>query len=205
MLYPLETGGAHSDFNPFAVPLYKHLNVVKKHFIEIVCSLTVGSAVAIISSFVYAIWMQLGDSLSNSLVPRSVTTPVAMDISKMIGGVPTMTAVFIIITSVVGGMMGTTIIRTLKIEEPTSKGLMLGMSALGAGIAKGFEIGELEGTFASLAMITAAIISIILAFTIFPALRSDLLKHLTYTKNPGKVPGFLTCKKRLILPTVLNY
>lgn len=93
----------------------------------------------------------------------------------MIGGIPTLTAVFIIITSVVGGLLGTSIIRVLRINEPTAKGLMLGMSALGAGIGKGFEMGELEGSFASLAMITAAIISIILAFTIFPILQSDLL------------------------------
>ncbi|MDN4525730.1 LrgB family protein [Fictibacillus fluitans] len=159
----------------FAVPLYKQFDVVKKNFVEILCSLTIGSAVAIVSSFLYAVWMHLGSQLSNSLVPRSITTPVAMGISKVIGGIPTLTAVFIIITSVVGGLLGTFLIQLLRIKEPSAKGLMLGMSALGAGIAKAFEMGELEGTFASLAMITAAIISIILASTIFPLLQGDLL------------------------------
>jgi predicted murein hydrolase (TIGR00659 family) len=159
----------------FALPMYKHFNLLKKHFLEVIVSITVGSAVAIISSFLYAVWMHLGTSLTTSLVPRSITTPIAMDISKTIGGVPTLTAVFVIITGITGSVAGPTLIRILRIKNPSAKGLMLGMSSHGAGTSKAFEIGELEGTFSSLAMIVAAIITIILAFTVFPALQSELM------------------------------
>ena len=159
----------------FALPMHKHFQLLKRHLFEIIVSITVGSAVAVLSSFLYAVWMHLGTSLTNSLVPRSITTPVAMDISKTIGGVPTLTAVFVIITGITGTIVGPALIRLLKIEKSTAKGLMLGMSAHGAGTSKAFEIGELEGTFASLAMIIAAVITIILSFTIFPALRSEFL------------------------------
>ncbi|WP_026695885.1 LrgB family protein [Peribacillus kribbensis] len=159
----------------FALPMYRQLKLLKKHLFEIIASITAGSAAAIISSFFYALWLQLGPSLTTSLVPRSITTPVAMDISKTIGGVPTLTAVFVIITGITGALVGPLWIRMLKIEKSTAKGLMLGMSAHGAGTSKAFELGELEGTFASIAMIVAALITIILAFTIFPVLQSELL------------------------------
>lgn len=158
----------------FALPMYKHFHLLKRHLFEIIASVTVGSAVAIVSSFLYAVWMRLGTSLTNSLVPRSITTPVAMDVSKTIGGVPTLTAVFVIITAIAGSTLGPVMIRLLRIEKSTAKGLMLGMSAHGAGTSKAFEMGQLEGTFASLAMIVAALITIILAFTMFPVLQSEL-------------------------------
>lgn len=158
----------------FAMPVYKHLHLLRRHLFEIIASTTVGSATAIVSTFFYAVWLQLGPSLTTSLVPRSITTPVAMDISKTIGGVPTLTAVFVIITGITGALVGPSLIRLFKIEKSTAKGLMLGMSAHGAGTSKAFELGEREGTFASIAMIVAALITIILAFTIFPALQSEL-------------------------------
>ncbi|MDR7073248.1 LrgB family protein [Fictibacillus barbaricus] len=161
----------------FAVPMYKHFHLLKKHIVEIILSLLTGSSVAIVSTFLFALWLQLSPSLINSLVPRSITTPIAMDISKTIGGIPTMTAVFVIVTGLTGTVIGPLLIRILSIKKSTSKGLMLGMGAHGTGTSRAFEIGELEGTFASLAMIVAAVITIILAFTIFPVLQSDLLQR----------------------------
>lgn len=160
----------------FAVPMYKHFHLLKKHGIEIIASMAVGTLTAITSSFLFALWMKLSPSLINSLVPRSITTPIAMDISKTIGGIPAMTAVFGIITGLTGTILGPFLIRFISIKTSTAKGLLLGMGAHGAGTSKAFEIGELEGTFASLAMVVAGIISIILAYTFFPVLQSELIR-----------------------------
>jgi putative effector of murein hydrolase len=99
-----------------------------------------------------------------------------MDISKTIGGVPTLTAVFVIVTGLAGTVVGPLLIRLIGIQSSTAKGLLLGMGAHGAGTSKAFEMGELEGTFASLAMVVAAIISIILAYTFFPVLQTELIR-----------------------------
>lgn len=152
----------------FAVPMHKHFQLLKKHGVEIIVSIAIGSVAAIGSSFLFAKWMKLSTSLINSLVPRSITTPIAMDMSRTVGGIPTMTAIFVIITGLAGTILGPLLIRILSIQTITSKGLLLGMGAHGAGASKAFEIGEQEGTFASLAMVVAAIISIILAYTFFP-------------------------------------
>ena len=79
----------------FAVPIYKNFNLLKKHAFEIFLSIAVGSAVAITSSFTFAVLVGLNNELVHSIVPRSVTTPIAMDISNMIGGSPTLTAVLL--------------------------------------------------------------------------------------------------------------
>lgn len=152
----------------FAVPIYKNVNLLKKHAFEIFISIAVGSAVAIVSSFMMALLVGLNDELVHSLVPRSVTTPIAMDISNMIGGSPTLTAVFVMTTGILGSLLAPIVIKVCRFHRPSSRGLMLGMGAHGTGTSKAFEFGELEGTFASLAMIVAALISIILSTTIFP-------------------------------------
>ncbi|MGE6516325.1 LrgB family protein [Lysinibacillus sphaericus] len=152
----------------FAVPIYKNFSLLKKHAFEIFFSIAVGSAVAIISSFFMALMLGLNDELVHSLVPRSVTTPIAMDISNMIGGSPTLTAVFVMTTGILGSLLAPLIIRLSRFRTPSAKGLMLGMGAHGTGTSKAFEFGELEGTFASLAMVVAALISIILSTTFFP-------------------------------------
>lgn len=152
----------------FAVPIYKNVNLLKKHAFEIFISIAVGSAVAIVSSFMMALLVGLNDELVHSLVPRSVTTPIAMDISNMIGGSPTLTAVFVMTTGILGSLLAPIVIKICRFHRPSSRGLMLGMGAHGTGTSKAFEFGELEGTFASLAMIVAALISIVLSTTIFP-------------------------------------
>ena len=152
----------------FAVPIYKNLPLLKKNAAQILVSMLSGSAVAIVSSFIFAGLLGLSHVVMNSLVPRSITTPIAMDISTMIGGTPTLTAVFVIVTGVLGSILGPQMIRILSIKTPSSRGLLLGMGAHGAGTSKAFEFGEVEGTFSSLAMIVAGLISIVLSATLFP-------------------------------------
>lgn len=162
----------------FAVPIYKNFALLKKHAIEIIVSITIGSAVALTSSFLLALLVGLNDELTHSLVPRSVTTPIAMDISTMIGGSPTLTAIFVMTTGILGGLLAPMIIRVCQFNTPSAKGLMLGMGAHGTGTSKAFEFGELEGTFSSLAMVVAALISIVLSTTLFPVFEQLVMNSL---------------------------
>lgn len=159
----------------FAVPIYKNFPLLKEHAKAIGASLVTGSAVAIISSFLFAMWIGLSNDMVNSLVPRSITTPIAMDISEIIGGEPTMTAVFVIVTGLTGSIIGPLVIKYIRIRTSAAKGLLLGMGAHGCGTSKAFELGELEGTYSSLAMIIAALISIVLSDTFFPVLQHYLV------------------------------
>lgn len=144
----------------FAIPLYKHFSLLKKHAMQIVASVLVGSVVAIVSSALLAKWLHLNMQMVDSLIPRSVTTPIAMGVSQLIGGIPAVTAVFVIITGLLGAVMGPVIIRLLRIENEIARGVMLGTSAHGAGTSKAFEYGSVAGTISSVAMILTALVTL---------------------------------------------
>ncbi|MBP2649229.1 MAG: CidB/LrgB family autolysis modulator [Firmicutes bacterium] len=149
----------------FAFPLYKYHTTLKKHASEIFFSVVLGSVIAIISSSMLVRVLSLNSQLGTSLIPHTITTPIAMEVAKNIGGVPTIAAVFVIITGLLGAIIGPTIIKVFHIENEIARGVLFGTSAHGAGTAKAFEFSGKVGTISSLAMIISAIVS---AFTIPP-------------------------------------
>ncbi|GEB76512.1 LrgB family protein [Sporolactobacillus inulinus] len=152
----------------FAVPLYKFRKVMKKYAKIIAVSMSTGVFVAIIISGVFSHIVHLNDNYLLSLLPRSITTPIAMAVSVDIGGMPTMTAIFVIVTGITGLILGPAIIRSMHIQEKLAKGLLLGMGAHGAGTSKALEFGSEEGAAASLAMVLAAIITLVFAPILTP-------------------------------------
>ena len=105
----------------------------------------------------------LGKEAAISVIPRSITLPVAVSVSEAIGGMPTMTAVFGMLTSFAGVFLAPTIIKRLRLRHSVSIGLMYGMGAHALGMVKSFERGELEGSSSTLAVIAGAIITVIWA------------------------------------------
>ncbi|WML60729.1 LrgB family protein [Neobacillus sp. PS2-9] len=154
----------------FAVPIYKNLSIIKKYIGTIIISITSGSLVAILSTLGLSKLIHLNYDFVTSILPRSITTPIAIEVSKEIGGLPTLTTVFVILTGVIGGVVGPMVLKTLSIKTPIAKGLALGMGAHGAGTNKALEYGEQEATFSSLAMIFAAFITLIWAALLIPPL-----------------------------------
>lgn len=144
----------------FAVPLYKYYNVLKKHAVEILVSVLTGSVVAMCTSVILAEWMHLDNRLISSLVPRSVTTPIAMNVSQVIGGVPNITAVFVIITGLLGAMLGPLVVKMFRIEGEVARGVLFGTSCHGTGTSKAFELSSLTGTISSISMILAALFTL---------------------------------------------
>lgn len=144
----------------FAIPLYKYFPILKKYAVEIILNVAVGSCIAILSTAFIAKWFHLGSSLVDSLVPRSVTTPIAMNVSEMIGGMPAVTAVFVILTALLGTIIGPMVIRYFRIDNEIARGVLLGTSAHGAGTSKAFELSSVSGTISSVSMILAAIMTL---------------------------------------------
>lgn len=154
----------------FAIPIYKHLPLLKKYMGTILVSITSGTFVAILSSFILAFLGRLQPDLLLSLLPRSITTPVAIEISKDIGGLPSLTTIFVIVTGITGGVIGPYIIKWFSIKSPIARGLALGMGAHGSGTSAAMEYGEKEATFSMIAMIFAAWISLFWVNSLIPSL-----------------------------------
>lgn len=154
-----------------AVPLYKNLQLLKQHTKAIFAGIFAGCILAIASSVFFSELLGFNWQTVLSIAPRSVTTPIAMNISGMIGGNGTLTAVFVIITGLIGIVVGPLLIKVLKLRSSVSKGVVLGMGAHGCGISKALEFGNEEGTIASLAMIIMAGFTLVWAPVIVPVLQ----------------------------------
>ncbi|MGX4587194.1 LrgB family protein [Paenibacillus chitinolyticus] len=144
----------------FAIPLYRQFKLLRKHAIVLVAGVLCGSVVAVLTSVLPAGWIHASPQMIESVAPRSITTPIAMEVSRSLGGIPSITAVFVVVTGICGSVIGPLVIRSLRIRSGISRGLLLGMGAHGAGTSKAHELGSEEGAIASVAMILAALFSL---------------------------------------------
>jgi len=143
-----------------AVILYRNFNLLKKNVSVILASVGCGALAAIVTSAGLAHLLGLSDEISNSLAPRSSTTPIAVSVSSIIGGVPTITAAATIVTGLIGMMMGPLIVKWFRIKHPVARGLLFGTSAHSAGISKALEYGTVSGSVAGIAMIFTAFVTL---------------------------------------------
>ena len=147
----------------FAVPLYKFRGVVKEYFIPLLVVIGMGCSVAFLGSMGLAELIGLSPELVHSIAPRSVTTPLALAASDTMGGDPTITAVLVIATGLIGMIMTTMMIKRAHIHNRLLKGMLYGISAHGTGTAKAYEDGPKTGAIASLAMIFMGIMTTVIA------------------------------------------
>jgi predicted murein hydrolase (TIGR00659 family) len=150
-----------------AIPLYRQVQQVKKSLVAILVAV-VGGALTAAGSAVAIAWL-LGASRETilSMAPKSVTAPVAMGIAEQIGGLPTLTAVVVILTGITGAMTATTVLRMLRIDDQRAGGLAIGVASHGIGTARAFQVGEVAGAFSGLAMGLNALATAILIPLLF--------------------------------------
>jgi predicted murein hydrolase (TIGR00659 family) len=135
-----------------AIPLYRQFEKVRKSALAIAISLLTGSAVSAVSSVLIA-WALGGSEQSFlSLAPKSVTTPVSMGITEALGGVPSLTAVLVIITGILGASLGPTVLNIVRVKSWAARGLAIGTAAHGLGTARKLQVNEEAGAFSGLAM-----------------------------------------------------
>jgi len=135
-----------------AIPLYAQLPRLKRVFGPSLFALAVGSLTAIISAI--GIGWALGASRPTlmSLAPKSVTTPIAMGIAEKIGGLPSLTAVLVVTTGIIGAVIAQWLFRLLRVKDEAVQGFAIGVAAHGIGTARAFQISETTGAFSALAM-----------------------------------------------------
>jgi predicted murein hydrolase (TIGR00659 family) len=135
-----------------AVPLYAQLPRLKQMLGPALVALVAGSVTAIVSAM--AIGWVLGGSRETllSLAPKSVTTPIAMGIAEKIGGLPSLTAVLVVTTGILGAVMARGLFTVLGCGDHAIRGFAVGVAAHGIGTARAFQVSETAGAFAALAM-----------------------------------------------------
>lgn len=157
-----------------AVPLFDQRRRLAKLWFPLAIGITAGCASAIVSVILVGGALGLSQETLISMVPKSVTTPIAMGISEALGGLPDLTACIVVVTGIFGGIVSRPLYRLMRITDEPVRGVALGVAAHGMGTSTAFLIGERAGAFAGLAMGLSGIITAILAPILAPSLISFL-------------------------------
>ena len=146
-----------------AIPLYEQWRLLKENFKAVVFGLVAGVVTSLITVLALSLLMGLTHKEYVTLLPKSITTAIGMAVSEELGGYVTITVAVIIVTGVIGNMIGELVCKIFKITEPISKGLSFGSAAHAIGTAKAIEIGEVEGAMSSLAIAVSGILTVVFA------------------------------------------
>lgn len=150
-----------------AVPIYLNWKLISAKRIAIISSMILGSIFAILITAFISFIVQLDPTLAKSLLPRSVTAPIAMGVSEVIGGEPSLTAILTVMTGIVGAAFGTFLFDLFKIKNMAARGFAFGLASHGIGTARALTKDKKAGAFAALAMGLSGIATAILLPLLF--------------------------------------
>lgn len=152
-----------------AIPLYEQWELLKNNAKAVMAGITAGVITSLLTVLLLSMALGLTHEEYVTLLPKSITTAIGMGVSEELGGYVTITVAVIVITGVIGNILGEFICKLFRIKEPISKGLALGTASHAIGTAKAMEIGEIEGAMSSLSIAVAGILTVLFA-TIFAGL-----------------------------------
>ena len=145
-----------------AVPLYEKWELLWRNWAAILAGILAGVAASLGSVLVLALLLRLDHAQYVTLLPKSVTTAISMDIAAELGGMAALTGALVILTGIVGALLAEGVFRVFGITDPIAKGIGIGSAAHAVGTAKALEMGEVEGAMSGLAIAVAGILTALL-------------------------------------------
>lgn len=146
-----------------ALSVYSQLEVLKKHFLPVVCGCLAGSIVSMVSAGALCMAFGLDDALTAAMIPKSVTTPIAMEISRQHGGLVAVTVAAVIFTGILGAILSPLLIKIFHISHPVAQGVGIGTSSHAVGTTKAVELGEIQGAMSGISIGVSGIITVLLS------------------------------------------
>lgn len=163
-----EQGGQYIDFwlKPaivaLGVPLFQNLGQIRRQLLPILMSQLVGCLVGLVSVTLIASALGASHEVIVSLAPKSVTTPIAMEVCKTSGGIPSLTAAIVVIVGLFGAVFGFKILEVWHVRNPFSQGISMGTAAHAVGTSRAMEKGEIYGAYSSLGLILNGVLTALL-------------------------------------------
>ena len=145
-----------------AVPLYRQINLLKKDWLPILVGIFVGSATSVLSVIGLARLFGVNIEIAVSMLPKSVTTAIGMEVSKEIGGVVSLTVAVIVLTGILGAVMGPFILKILGIKDEVAQGVAMGTASHAVGTSKAMELGETQGAMSGLSIGIAGLATVLI-------------------------------------------
>lgn len=146
-----------------AVSIYSKLEQLKKNWLPVLAGCFAGAVTSIVSVYFMCRLFGLDRAMTVSLLPKSVTTPIASAVSEGNGGIVSITVAAVIITGILGNLLAPLLVKLFRIKDPVAKGLGIGAASHAIGTAKALEMGETEGAMSGLAIGVCGIITALLA------------------------------------------
>ena len=144
-----------------AVPLYQQLSILKQHFSAVLLGILAGVFSRLGSVLGMAALFGLDHTYYVTLLPKSIPTAIGIGLSEELGGIPTITVAVIVVTGILGNVIGERICRLFHIEEPVAVGLAFGTSSHAIGTSKALELGEIQGAMSSLSIAVSGLLTVI--------------------------------------------
>ncbi len=149
-----------------AISVYRQRELLKKHLLTVVMGSLAGSLCSIIVVSLMCVLFGLDDALTASLIPKSITTPMAIAVSESLGGISSITVLAVIVTGILGSIISPLLIKLFRIKNEIVQGLAIGASSHAVGTSKAIELGEIQGALSSVALVTSGVITVALSLLI---------------------------------------
>lgn len=146
-----------------ALPLYNELKHIRNQFLPLFIAELTGCVVGIVAVVLIANWMGASEDVIRSLAPKSVSTPIALEISRQIGGIPALTSAIVVVVGMIGAVIGLKMMSWGNVKAPVAKSLSMGTAAHVMGTSRISEYGDRYGAYATLGLIINGILTAFLA------------------------------------------
>lgn len=145
-----------------AIPLYEKWELLKKNAAAILAGIAVGTLVSLCSAWLLALALHLTREQYITILPKSVTTAISMDISAELGGIVALTSAVVVLTGIAGNLLAESVCKWFGITDPIAKGVGIGTSAHAVGTSRALQMGEVEGAMSGLSIAVAGILTAVL-------------------------------------------
>ncbi len=149
-----------------AVAIYSRVQLLKENWLPILVGCVVGSLVSMGSVLGLCRLFGLDEAMTASLLPKSVTTPIAVSVAQAHGGIPSITVVAVILTGILGSILAPLLIRLFRVKDPIAAGLSIGACSHAVGTSKALELGETEGAMSGLAIGVCGLVTVIFSLVL---------------------------------------
>ena len=149
-----------------AVSIYNKIEILKENWLPIIVGCACGSLASMVSVYAMCKAFKLDDAITAAMIPKSVTTPIAVSVAESLGGVSSITVVVVIFTGILGSIFAPTLIKIFRVNDPMTAGLSIGACSHAIGTSKALQIGETEGAMSGLAIGICGIITVIFSMFI---------------------------------------
>ena len=142
-----------------AVPLYEQWQTMKENARAVLCGILAGSLTSMLSIVAMAWLLKLDPTLAASMMPKSVTTAIGVDVAVELGGIGSLAGAMIVLTGIVGNLSAAALCRICKLREPIARGVAIGTGSHALGTARALQMGRMEGAVSSLSIAVAVILT----------------------------------------------